>query len=151
MGFWPAFSKMAAIAQNGSPSGGRSRPSHDDALGEQIFVVTKTEYEPEIEPDRLVNNLRWEPIAAIADFGHALWLSRIPKTSKLCASWHSSYARASLRLVEFERHPIDLADGIVFTVIEIGVWRFAGGRRCGGSAAGSRPRTDSPLCPSDWR
>src|SRR5208283_388132 len=44
------------------------------ALGEQILDVTKAKREPEIEPDRLVNDLRREPISGVADFLHALWL-----------------------------------------------------------------------------
>src|SRR5665213_4381187 len=31
------------------------------ALREQVLDVAKAEGEPEIEPDRLVNDLRWEP------------------------------------------------------------------------------------------
>src|SRR5271157_5747181 len=46
----------------------------NSALREQIFDVTKAEREPEIEPDRLVNDLRREPISGVADFRHALWL-----------------------------------------------------------------------------
>jgi hypothetical protein len=46
----------------------------NSALGEQILDVTKAEREPEIEPDRLVDDLRWEPIAGVADFPHALRL-----------------------------------------------------------------------------
>ena len=44
------------------------------ALREQIFDVSKAEREPEIEPDRLVNDLRREPISGVTDFRHALWL-----------------------------------------------------------------------------
>src|SRR5271167_5062363 len=46
----------------------------NSALREQIFDVTKAEREPEIKPDRLVNDLRREPISGIADFRHALRL-----------------------------------------------------------------------------
>ena len=46
----------------------------NSALGEQILDVTKAEREPEIEPDRLVNDLRREPISGLADFRHALRL-----------------------------------------------------------------------------
>src|SRR5208282_3458351 len=49
----------------------------NSALREQILVVTKAEREPEIEPDRLVNDLRKEPISGVADFRHALRLRRI--------------------------------------------------------------------------
>ena len=47
----------------------------NSGLREQILDVTKAEREPEIEPHRLVNNLRWEPIAGVADSaGHVLVL-----------------------------------------------------------------------------
>ena len=46
------------------------------AFAQQIFDVAKAEREPEIEPDRLVNDLRREPISGVADFRHALWLRR---------------------------------------------------------------------------
>ena len=52
---------------------------------EQILDVTKAESEPEIEPDRLVNDLRREPITGIAGFRHALRLRRIQSASKLNA------------------------------------------------------------------
>ena len=52
---------------------------------EQILDVTKAESEPEIEPDRLVNDLRREPITGIAGFRHALRLLRIQSASKLNA------------------------------------------------------------------
>jgi hypothetical protein len=45
--------------------------NHNSALGEQILDVTKAEREPEIEPDRLVNDLRREPISGVADFRQA--------------------------------------------------------------------------------
>src|SRR5271166_5039950 len=37
----------------------------NSALREQILDVTKAEREPEIEPDRLVNDLRREPISGV--------------------------------------------------------------------------------------
>src|SRR5208337_3048911 len=48
--------------------------NYNSALREQIFDVTKAEREPEIEPDRLMNDFRREPISGVADFRHALWL-----------------------------------------------------------------------------
>ena len=57
----------------------------NSALGEQILDVTKAEREPEIEPDRLVNDLRREPIPGVADFPPALRLPRIQSASKLPA------------------------------------------------------------------
>ena len=35
---------------------------------------TKAKREPEVEPNRPVNDLRREPISGVADFRHALWL-----------------------------------------------------------------------------
>src|SRR5271155_342505 len=58
----------------------------NSALREQIFDVTKAEREPEIKPDRLVNDLRREPISGIADFRHALRLRRIQSASKMPTS-----------------------------------------------------------------
>src|ERR1700733_3762877 len=42
----------------------------DPALCEQILYVTKAQCEPEIEPNRLMYDLRREPISGIADFPH---------------------------------------------------------------------------------
>jgi ATP-dependent DNA ligase len=46
----------------------------NSALREQVLDVAKAEGEPEIEPDRLVNDLWREPISGIADFRYALRL-----------------------------------------------------------------------------
>src|SRR6267154_4995444 len=48
----------------------------NSALREQVLDVAKAEGEPEIEPDRMVNDLWREPISGIADFRHALRLAR---------------------------------------------------------------------------
>src|ERR1700722_14158068 len=42
----------------------------DPALCKQILDVTKAQCEPEIEPNRLIYDLRREPISGIADFPH---------------------------------------------------------------------------------
>src|SRR5260221_4576877 len=42
----------------------------DPALREQILDVTKAECEPQIEPNRLMDDLRQEPISGVADFPH---------------------------------------------------------------------------------
>ena len=44
----------------------------DAAFRQQIFDVAQAQGEPEIEPDRLMNDLRWEPISTVADFLHPL-------------------------------------------------------------------------------
>ena len=75
-GFGGAFADARrSLAQNGSPSGARSRRGPDPALSEQIFDVTKAEREPEIEPNRLMYDLGPEPISGVADFPHALGYS----------------------------------------------------------------------------
>src|SRR5208337_2814807 len=45
---------------------------HNPALGEQVFDVAEAEREPEVQPNRLVNDLRREPVARVADFLHPL-------------------------------------------------------------------------------
>ena len=40
----------------------------DAALRQQIFDVAKTQGESEIEPDRVLNDLRREPLLAVTDF-----------------------------------------------------------------------------------
>ena len=45
---------------------------HNPALGEQVFDVAEAEREPEVQPNRLVNDLSREPVARIADFLHPL-------------------------------------------------------------------------------
>ena len=55
-------SEMIHLAANGLVRNWNS------ALGEQILGVTKADREPEIEPNRLMNNLGREPISGVADF-----------------------------------------------------------------------------------
>src|SRR5208283_1507461 len=64
----------------------------NSALGEQILDVTKAKREPKIEPDRLVNDLRREPISGIADFRHAL---RLPSRRRRDNAVMAFSARAS--------------------------------------------------------
>ena len=56
------------------------------ALREQIFDVAQTQREPEIEPNRLLNDLGREPIAGVADFRHAHWLPRDQSINKPVAA-----------------------------------------------------------------
>jgi hypothetical protein len=44
----------------------------DAALRQQIFDVAEAQGESEIEPDRVLNDLRREPIPAVTDFLHHL-------------------------------------------------------------------------------
>src|SRR6202162_4607679 len=40
------------------------------AFRQQVLDVTQAEGEPEVEPYRLVNDLRWEPVSSVADLLH---------------------------------------------------------------------------------
>ena len=44
------------------------------ALREQIFDVAQAQREPELEPNRLLNDLGREPVAGVADFPNPPWL-----------------------------------------------------------------------------
>jgi hypothetical protein len=44
---------------------------HDAAFRQQVFDVTETQCEPEIEPDRVLDDLWRKAVAAIADFLHS--------------------------------------------------------------------------------
>jgi hypothetical protein len=48
--------------------------SCDSKFRQQIFDVAKAQCEPEIEPDRLLDDLGREAVATIADLGHHRWL-----------------------------------------------------------------------------
>ncbi len=56
---------------NHPPPNGLVR-DHNPPLGEQVFNVAEAEREPEVQPNRLVNDLRREPVARVADFLHPL-------------------------------------------------------------------------------
>jgi hypothetical protein len=45
---------------------------HDATFRQQIFDVAKAQGEPEIQPDRLLDDLRWEAVPVVADFLHSL-------------------------------------------------------------------------------
>ena len=69
--------------------------NYNFALREQILDVTKAKREPEIEPDRLVNDLRREPISGVADFRHALRLpSRRRRDNAVCSPQAHPSARS---------------------------------------------------------
>jgi hypothetical protein len=57
--------------------------NRDPTLGQQILDVTKADGEPEIEPDRVINDFRREPISRIADFSYTPWLARLSTSNKL--------------------------------------------------------------------
>src|SRR5580692_9041725 len=46
----------------------------DPTLGKQILDVAETQGEPDIKPDRLLDDFGREAVAAIADLGHHRWL-----------------------------------------------------------------------------
>jgi len=46
----------------------------DPTLSQQILDVTEAQGEPDIKPDRLLDDFGREAVAAIADFGHHRWL-----------------------------------------------------------------------------
>src|SRR5271165_1955320 len=51
------------------------------AFRQQIFDVAQAEGEPEVEPYRLVNDLRRETISVVADFLHPLGYSATGQTA----------------------------------------------------------------------
>jgi hypothetical protein len=53
-----------------APNGLIGQP--DPAFRQQIFDVTEAQGEPEIEADRLMNDLRRKPVAAVANSLHGL-------------------------------------------------------------------------------
>jgi len=59
------------------PAADRLVRDHNSALGEQILDVAEAEREPQIKPNRLMYDLRREPISSIADFPHAPRLPRL--------------------------------------------------------------------------
>ena len=77
---WPRSS-----VQNDLPTAGPSRRNDDPAFGEEIFDVTEAEREPQVEPNRLLNDLRREPVARVADFRHTHWLPPIESANKQSA------------------------------------------------------------------
>jgi hypothetical protein len=44
------------------------------AFGKQVLDVAIAQCEPQVEPDRLLDDFGREPVAAIADLGHHRWL-----------------------------------------------------------------------------
>jgi hypothetical protein len=55
----------------------------DPTLSQQILDVAEAQGEPEIEPDRLLDDFGREAVAAIADLGHHRWLRRKSLNGKL--------------------------------------------------------------------
>ena len=72
----PAFAKIGR--DHGSkmvhPAAHRLIGNQDPTLSQQILDVAEAQGEPDIKPDRLLDNLGREAVAAIADLGHHRWL-----------------------------------------------------------------------------
>src|ERR1700722_21039486 len=81
----------------------------NSALREQVLDITKAEGEPEIEPDRLVNDLRWEPISGIADFRHVLRLPSRRRLDNAGASHRGALSAISTRRAKPSHHSIHAA------------------------------------------
>jgi hypothetical protein len=62
------------ISITGSPSGAPSHRKPRFHVPQQILNVTEAQGEPDIKPDRLLDNLGREAVAAITDAGHPRWL-----------------------------------------------------------------------------
>ena len=59
--YWPAMDDPAPIGLVAH---------HYVALYQQVFDIAQAQGEPEVEPDRLLNDRWWEPVAAVADSLH---------------------------------------------------------------------------------
>src|SRR5580693_6089438 len=56
------------------PAAHRLIRNHDSAFRYQILNIPQAQGEPDIKPDRLLDNRGREAVAAIADLGHHRWL-----------------------------------------------------------------------------
>jgi hypothetical protein len=56
------------------PSSNRFIGNRDPPFRQQILDITEAQGEPDIKPNRLLNNLGREAVAAITDLGHHRWL-----------------------------------------------------------------------------
>jgi hypothetical protein len=79
----PAFAKIGCDlgSKMVHPAAHRLIGNHDSAFRQQILNVTEAQGEPDIKPDRLLENLGREAVAAIADLGHHRWL-RLKESGK---------------------------------------------------------------------
>src|SRR5450432_3375896 len=86
----------------------------DAAFRRQIFDVAKAQREPEIEPDRLVNDLGREPIPAVADFLHSIGYRAARRTASLKrvtipADLLASIEEEAARLTRFVANLLDMS------------------------------------------
>jgi hypothetical protein len=75
--------------------------NHDSAFRQQILDVAEAQGEPDIKPDRLLDNLGRETVAAKADLGHHQWLrlkSRNGKPTDNVTTPAAQMMRAAARL-----------------------------------------------------
>ena len=72
----PAFAKIGCDlgSKMVHPAAHRLIGNHDSAFRQQILDVAEAQGEPDIKPDRLLDDLGREAVAAIADLGHHRWL-----------------------------------------------------------------------------
>ena len=72
----PAFAKIGRYLGSKvvHPAAHRLIGNDDSAFRQQILNVTEAQSEPDIKPDRLLDNLGREAVAAIINLGHHRWL-----------------------------------------------------------------------------
>src|SRR5260370_37623434 len=63
---------LYSTTHNHQPWPSSANRFHPDGIlsRDKIFDVAQAQGEPEVEPDRLLNDLGWEPVAAVADSLH---------------------------------------------------------------------------------
>jgi hypothetical protein len=71
VGLWTGFAKIGRDLRSKMvhPTPHRLIGNHDSTFRQQTLNVTEAQGEPDIKPDRLLDNLGREPVAAIADLG----------------------------------------------------------------------------------
>lgn len=145
---------MQTTAPDGSAKNGfaayRLVGKQDPALGEQAFDVAKAEREPQVEPNRLLNDLRREPVTRLADFRHSPRLPRIQSASKSrrldnanaspCFGSPIAWARTSLAGTESARRAGTQNESLVSSPVILQTQREIPSRR----PPGTRPRGLSP-------
>src|SRR5262249_28195884 len=80
-------SALAQVRCNNGPEMVHPAPNgligdRNTAFCQQIFDVTKAQREPEIEPDRLLDDLGREPVTFVADFLHSVCYLTMSETAR---------------------------------------------------------------------
>jgi hypothetical protein len=72
----PAFAKIGSDlgSKMVHPAAHRLIGNQDATLSQQILDVAEAQGEPDIKPDRVLDDFGREAVAAIADLGHHRWL-----------------------------------------------------------------------------